>query len=181
MSKKRKPRKTKRRRSCPGRRESGVRELVELSKTKGYVTYDDVNELLDEDVTEEADIEDVLLTLREYHVEVRDEAEPAAPEPGRRRRPEGEAAEEADSSPSSSSEDGGTDYVRMYMRDMAPCLFSRVKAKSPSRCVSRKGRRGVRARVHLCLRPSAHRCRHRIAAGRRDSRPFGGEARRADP
>ena len=97
---------------------SGVRELVELSKTKGYVTYDDVNELLDEDVTEEADIEDVLLTLREYHVEVRDEGEPAAPEPGRRRRPEGEAAEEAEPSSSAPSEDGGTDYVRMYMRDM---------------------------------------------------------------
>jgi RNA polymerase primary sigma factor len=97
---------------------SGVRELVELGKAKGYVTYDDVNELLDEDVTEEADIEDVLLTLREYHVEVRDEAEPPTPEPGRRRRPEGEAAEEAEAPASSSPEDGGTDYVRMYMRDM---------------------------------------------------------------
>ena len=96
---------------------NGVRELVELSKTKGYVTYDDVNELLDEDVTEEADIEDVLVTLREYHVEVRDEAEPAAPEPGRRRRPEGEAAEESES-PAPVSDDGGTDYVRIYMRDM---------------------------------------------------------------
>jgi len=92
---------------------SGVRELVELSKTKGYVTYDDVNELLDEEITEEADIEDVLLTLREYHVEVRDEGEPATPVPGRRRRPEGEATEESET-----ADDGGTDYVRMYMRDM---------------------------------------------------------------
>ena len=100
---------------------SGVKELVELGKTKGYVTYDDVNELLDEDITEEAEIEDVLITLREYQVEVRDEvqeAEPAAAPAARRRRAEGEAAEESESSSSSSADDGGTDYVRMYMRDM---------------------------------------------------------------
>ena len=48
----------------------GVKELVKLGKEKGYVTYDDVNELLDDDVTEESDIEDVLVTLRESHVEV---------------------------------------------------------------------------------------------------------------
>jgi RNA polymerase primary sigma factor len=103
------------RKPAKGAEKSGVRELVELGKTKGYVTYDDVNELLDEEVTEESEIEDVLLTLREYHVEVRDEAEPPAEQAGRRRRPEGEAAE---ASQEHEAEDGGTDYVRMYMRDM---------------------------------------------------------------
>jgi len=93
----------------------GVRELVELGKTKGYVTYDDVNELLDEGVTDEGDIEEVLSTLRESKVEVREEnaaaaaTEPPAPTPRRR------AARETTTK---SEDEGGTDYVRMYMRDM---------------------------------------------------------------
>ena len=111
-----------------GSEKSGVKELVELGKTKGFVTYDDVNELLDEDVTEEGDIEDVLLTLREYHVEVREDAEtPAQPAAARRRRADIESADEpASASTPSSSDEGGTDYVRMYMRDMgAVALLTR--------------------------------------------------------
>jgi len=92
---------------------SGVEDLVKLGKSKGYVTQDDVNEILDDDVTSESDIEEVLLTLRESQVEVREEAEPVpVPKPpapsGRRRKKES----------TSSDDDGGTDYVRMYMRDM---------------------------------------------------------------
>ena len=63
----------------------GVEELIKLGKAKGYVTYDEVNELLDDDVTEESDIEDVLTTLRESHVEVREEVE-VAPEANAPRR-----------------------------------------------------------------------------------------------
>ncbi len=92
---------------------SGVDDLVKLGKSKGFVTYDDVNEMLDDDVTTESDIEEVLLTLRESQVEVRDEAEPVpVPKPpvaaSRRRKKETR----------STDDDGGTDYVRMYMRDM---------------------------------------------------------------
>ncbi len=91
---------------------AGVKELVQLGKTKGYVTYDDVNELLDDAVTEEGDIEDVLITLRESHVEVReDEAPVADPLPKVRRKPRAASSDD-------DREDGGTDYVRMYMRDM---------------------------------------------------------------
>jgi RNA polymerase primary sigma factor len=94
---------------------TGVKELVELGKSKGFVTYDDVNEFLDDDVTEEDDLEDVLLALRESHVEIREEAEPAPP-PRRARSPREKATTaEADTS---REDDGGTDYVRMYMRDM---------------------------------------------------------------
>jgi RNA polymerase primary sigma factor len=101
--------------AAKGGEKNGVRELVELGKSKGYVTYDDVNELLDEDVTDEGDIEDVLLTLREYHVEVRDDNEPAAQPTPRRPRAEGESAGEETEA---ATDEGGTDYVRMYMRDM---------------------------------------------------------------
>jgi len=91
----------------------GVEELIKLGKTKGYVTYDDVNALLDDEVTEESEIEDVLITLRESQVEVREEGDVAnevPPEP-RRQKPAAGRDESADA-------DGGADYVRMYMRDM---------------------------------------------------------------
>jgi RNA polymerase primary sigma factor len=92
---------------------SGVKELVQLGKTKGYVTYEDVNEILDEEITDEGEIEDVLLTLRESHVEVRDE-EVATEAPQVERHP----PEVTEGREPAETEDGGTDYVRMYMRDM---------------------------------------------------------------
>jgi RNA polymerase primary sigma factor len=99
---------------------AGVEKLVKLGKSKGYVTYDDVNELLDEGITEENEIEDVLHTLKERQVEVRDNEEPAVEvEPVRRRTTRRrKTAESEGNSAQSGSEEGGTDYVRMYMRDM---------------------------------------------------------------
>ena len=92
----------------------GVKELVQLGKTKGYVTYDDVNELLDDEITDENEIEDVLVTLRESHVEIREEdVTTEAPQHPARQPPDAIEGHEA-----AESEDGGTDYVRMYMRDM---------------------------------------------------------------
>ncbi|HET9063210.1 MAG TPA: RNA polymerase sigma factor RpoD [Candidatus Binatia bacterium] len=92
---------------------SGVAELIKLGKSKGYVTYDDVNEMLDDDVTEESEIEDVLTTLRESHVEIREEGDAAAEAAtaARRKAPATGREETADA-------EGGVDYVRMYMRDM---------------------------------------------------------------
>jgi RNA polymerase primary sigma factor len=92
---------------------SGVAELIKLGKSKGYVTYDDVNEMLDDDVTEESEIEDVLTTLRESHVEIREEGDAAAEAAtaARRKAPATGREETADA-------EGGADYVRMYMRDM---------------------------------------------------------------
>ncbi len=90
----------------------GVEALIKLGKSKGYVTYDEVNELLDDDVTEEADIEDVLTTLRESHVEVREEAEVVPEAVGTRRNTPAAGRE------SETEAEGGADYVRMYMRDM---------------------------------------------------------------
>jgi len=98
---------------------AGVEELLKLGKSKGYVTYDEVNELLDDSITEEGEIEGVLITLRESQVEVREEEAPVAaplPKPARKQR---KAADDK-------AEDAGTDYVRMYMREMgAVALLTR--------------------------------------------------------
>jgi len=95
---------------------SGVRELLELGKTKGYVTLDDVHEALDPEMVEQDDILGVLALLREGHVEVRDGAAAAA---------KTEGAEPADEREFETS-DSVADYVRIYMRDMgAVPLLSR--------------------------------------------------------
>jgi RNA polymerase primary sigma factor len=94
-----------------GQELGGVEELIKLGKSKGYVTYDDVNELLDDEVTEESEIEDVLTTLRESQVEIREENEVAPEAVVSAPRRKAAAARDADP-------EGGVDYVRIYMRDM---------------------------------------------------------------
>ena len=95
---------------------SGVRELLELGRTKGFVTLDDVHEALDPEMVEQDEILGVLAALREGHIEVRDGSAAAAKvEPG-------EVAEEREFETS----DSVADYVRIYMRDMgAVPLLSR--------------------------------------------------------
>jgi len=92
---------------------AGVEELVALGKTKGFVTYDDVNELLDSDITDEGDIEAALSTLRASKVEIREDADtPPLPASKATRKSREKKSDGA------STDEGGTDYVRMYMRDM---------------------------------------------------------------
>jgi RNA polymerase primary sigma factor len=95
---------------------SGVRELLELGKTKGYVTLDDVHEALDPELVEQDDILGVLTALREGHIEVRDGATATV---------KTEIAEATDEREFETSE-SVADYVRIYMRDMgAVPLLSR--------------------------------------------------------
>ncbi len=109
----------------------GLEELLKIGKDQGYVTFDQVNDLLDEEVTDQEDIDVVLDVLKKGHIEVRDEAAAAVPETpdiaeavekvarskakARRPRKEQELAE------------GGVDYVRIYMRDIGSVpLLSRA-------------------------------------------------------
>ncbi|MFT5042413.1 MAG: RNA polymerase primary sigma factor [Hyphomicrobiaceae bacterium] len=96
----------------------GVRELVELGKSKGYVTLDDVNDALDEDVTEQDDIENVLQVLRDSSVVVRgEELDPASTVKSPAAKPVAKRATET-ATKAASDGDAVVDYVRMYMRDM---------------------------------------------------------------
>jgi len=92
--------------------DGGVKALLELGKNKGFVTLEDVDDLLDPTIVDQEDIEDVLSALGDEKVEVRGAAD-AAPkegsEDGAPVREEQRAAGEVDQV---------ADYVRMYMRDM---------------------------------------------------------------
>ncbi len=94
----------------------GFEELVKLGKDKGFVTYDEINEFLEDGVTDQADIEEVFAALRENKVELREDAdaEPKAKAPPKART----ATRTREAADDSEVEDRGVDYVRMYMRDM---------------------------------------------------------------
>jgi RNA polymerase primary sigma factor len=95
---------------------SGVRELLELGRTKGYVTLDDVHEALDPEMVEQDEILGVLAALREGHIEVRDGSAAAV---------KADVADVAEEKEFETS-DSVADYVRIYMRDMgAVPLLSR--------------------------------------------------------
>ncbi len=99
-------------------KKTGVDDLVKLGKKQGYVTFDDVNAILDQSVTDQDDIEEVLETLRSSEIDVRDSAEPSpskAPSGAKTRTSRKTAAS---AKGAKESAEGGVDYVRMYMRDM---------------------------------------------------------------
>ncbi len=56
-------------------RNKRIRELIQLSSDKGYVTYDDINERLPEDVVSPEEIDSILMLLRGMEIEILDTAE----------------------------------------------------------------------------------------------------------
>ncbi len=48
----------------------GLRHLIEVGKEKGYVTYDEVNEVLDEDFVSSEGFEEVIDTLANFNIQV---------------------------------------------------------------------------------------------------------------
>ncbi len=95
----------------------GIKPLVSLGRKKGYLTYDDVNSLLPEEVTSGEQINKILNLFDEMNIEVVDEAEqPKAAGSPAPHQEEGSAETEPEIIPSAI---GRTDDpVRMYLREM---------------------------------------------------------------
>ncbi|MDD5504020.1 MAG: RNA polymerase sigma factor RpoD [Candidatus Omnitrophica bacterium] len=83
-----------------------IKELISLGKSKGYLTFDEINQILPEDVTSSEDIDEILSTLDREHIELLD-SESA--------REKNKAAAPALSPRSDGPMD---DPVRMYLRQM---------------------------------------------------------------
>ena len=138
-------------RACSSRDETrkspASRELLELGKSKGYVTLDDVHEALDPEMVEQDDILGVLAALREGHIEVRDGAATAAKVEGRPKlRPTSASSKPATASPTTSASTCAT---------WARC-----------RCSSREGEVTIAKRIEDARDPRLHLA-FRSAAGRR--------------
>jgi len=102
--------------------EAEIKKLLNKGKGKGYLTYDEVNDILPEDTISPEEIDDILMALDDKGIELLDEAEAAA-RGGDEEPEEAEEEEAAEASqPKSRSEpherERVDDPVRMYLQQM---------------------------------------------------------------
>jgi RNA polymerase primary sigma factor len=92
-----------------------IRQLISIGKEKGYLLYDEVNELLPSELTSSEDLDDLFSTFGSAGIEVVD-SEQKYREDKLLDRPE--AAEEIDLDLTPGTLDKTNDPVRMYLREM---------------------------------------------------------------
>lgn len=90
-----------------------VQELIEKGKKQGQLTYDEINDMLPDDVVSSGEIDDILLTLGDHDIDVVDSLRVGEPEEGFI---DEEEEEEHEFAPS--RVDRADDPVRMYLREM---------------------------------------------------------------
>jgi RNA polymerase primary sigma factor len=108
-----------------------IRQLIELGKTKGFLTYEEVNSFLPEELFSSDDLDQLLDLLSNEHIEVvdRDDTSTVSSLDDERRIPIGES--EMPPRDSQEPQDLGyfsktSDPVRMYLRKMGSvCLLTR--------------------------------------------------------
>ena len=94
-----------------------VRQLISIGKEKGYLLYDEVNELLPADITSSDELDDLFNTFGSAGIEVVDsERSPTARDKLFDRT--GEGAEELELDLTPGALDKTNDPVRMYLREM---------------------------------------------------------------
>ena len=98
----------KTKKALPGKKPGNLAQLVEMSKEKGYLTYQDVNEVLPEDVISPDEIDGILSKLDEMDIHVTD----APKDEKGLKTPNGEIHFAA------ASDVGLDDPIRLYLRSM---------------------------------------------------------------
>ena len=93
-----------------------VRQLIEIGKEKGYLLYDEVNELLPPDITKSDDLDELFTAFGNAGIEVVDSEQKYRERKLLDRRGEGSDDIELDLTPSAI--DKTNDPVRMYLREM---------------------------------------------------------------
>jgi len=100
-----------------------VKGLIDLGKEKGFLTYDEVNDVLPPDVTSPEAIDDIMVLFNEMDIEILD-SESAEKRVGRKKgTPEAEEREEPETPETISTFDDSAygktdDPMRMYLREM---------------------------------------------------------------
>ncbi len=104
-----------------------LRRLISIGKEKGYLTYDEVNSVLPDDLVSPERIDDMMMIFDEMDIEIVDSSQDAKVLKEKIEE-EGEPINEADSGLRLEEEAGGrvTDPVKMYLREMGMvCLLTR--------------------------------------------------------
>jgi RNA polymerase primary sigma factor len=93
-----------------------IRQLIAMGKEKGYLLYDEVNELLPAAVTSAEELDDLFSTFNSAGIEIVDSEQTYREEKLIDRRSEGAEEQELDLTPGAL--DKTNDPVRMYLREM---------------------------------------------------------------
>jgi RNA polymerase primary sigma factor len=104
-----------------------LRRLISIGKEKGYLTYDEVNSVLPDELVSSEKIDDMMMIFDEMEIEVVDSSEEAKMLKDKIEK-EGEAADKEDQVLALEEDTGGrvTDPVKMYLREMGMvCLLTR--------------------------------------------------------
>ena len=141
-----------------------VRQLISIGKEKGYLLYDEVNELLPADITSSDELDDLFSTFGSAGIEVVDSEKTYREEKLLDRT--GEGAEELELDLTPGALDKTNDPVRMYLREMGtvPLLTREGEVE-----IAKRIERGKLAVIKSISRtPTIARADH--ADGRRSSR-----------
>src|SRR3954462_6297503 len=98
-----------------------VRQLISIGKEKGYLLYDEVNELLPADITSSDELDDLFSTFGSAGIEVVDSEKTYREDKLLDRT--GEGAEEMELDLTPGALDKTNDPVRMYLREMGTVPF----------------------------------------------------------
>jgi len=104
-----------------------LRRLISIGKEKGYLTYDEVNSVLPDDLVSPEKIDDMMMIFDEMDIEIVDSSQDAKVLKEKIEE-EAESIDEPDSGLRLEEEAGGrvTDPVKMYLREMGMvCLLTR--------------------------------------------------------
>ena len=93
-----------------------VRQLIQIGKEKGFLLYDEVNEILPGEITRSDDLDELFTAFGNHGIEVVDSEQKYREEILLNRR--GEGSEDADLDLTPSAIDKTNDPVRMYLREM---------------------------------------------------------------
>ena len=93
-----------------------VRQLIQIGKEKGFLLYDEVNEILPGEITKSDDLDELFTAFGNHGIEVVDSEQKYREEVLLNRR--GEGSEDADLDLTPSAIDKTNDPVRMYLREM---------------------------------------------------------------
>ncbi len=104
-----------------------LRRLISMGKEKGYLTYDEVNSVLPDDLVSSEKIDDMMMIFDEMDIEIVDSSQQAKMLKEKIEK-DGEAIDEAKQALPLEDDSGGrvTDPVKMYLREMGMvCLLTR--------------------------------------------------------
>jgi len=117
-----------------------IKKLIDAGKEKGYLTYDQVNDLIPHDVHSPEDLEDLLTHDRNTRNRCSRRRQDAFERSGKKIRGSDEASEDVELDLTPGALEKTNDPVRMYLREMGTVRCSRAKAKWKSPSASRAGK-----------------------------------------